>query len=102
MRVAVFGLGYVGCVTAACLSRAGHAVIGVDVNERKVELVGAGRSPVVEPGVEELISAGVARGTLRATTDGRRAVRESDVSVICVGTPSNGNGSLDLRYIDQK
>jgi GDP-mannose 6-dehydrogenase len=100
MKVAVFGLGYVGCVTAACLSRAGHHVIGVDVNQQKVDLVEAGQSPVVEPGVEELISAGIAQSTLRATVDGRLAVRESDVSIICVGTPSNGNGSLDLRYAE--
>jgi GDP-mannose 6-dehydrogenase len=100
MRIALFGLGYVGCVSAACLSREGHSVIGVDVNSHKVDLVTAGRSPVMEPGLDELIGEAVALGRLQATTDGSLAVQHSDVSVICVGTPSNGNGSLHLRYIE--
>ncbi|HEY3108104.1 MAG TPA: nucleotide sugar dehydrogenase [Chloroflexota bacterium] len=100
MRVAVLGLGYVGCVSAAGLSREGHAVIGVDVNPAKVELVGAGRSPIVEPGVDELLGEAARLGRLEATSDGRLAVQRSEVSLICVGTPSNGNGGLQLRYVE--
>lgn len=100
MRISVFGLGYVGCVSAACLARGGHRVTGVDVNPYKVDLVGAGRSPIIEAGLDELVGAGVRSGALRASLDGQAAVHDSDISVICVGTPSNGNGSLDLRYIE--
>lgn len=99
MRVSIFGLGYVGCVSAACLARDGHEVIGVDVNPQKVELVNLGQSPVVEPGLNELIAEAVRSGKLRATLDSRIAVQSSDVSLICVGTPSNGNGSLKLDYV---
>jgi GDP-mannose 6-dehydrogenase len=100
MRVAVLGLGYVGCVSAACLGRDGHSVIGVDVSPAKVELVGAGRSPVVEPGLDEAIGEAGRLGRLAATLDGRLAVRRSEVSLICVGTPSNGNGGLHLQYVE--
>ena len=99
MRVSIFGLGYVGCVSAACLSEAGHEVIGVDSNPLKVEVINGGRSPIVEPGVEDLIAAAVKDQRLRATTDVASAVAESDLSLVCVGTPSNHNGSLDLRHI---
>ncbi|MDP8924337.1 MAG: nucleotide sugar dehydrogenase [Chloroflexota bacterium] len=100
MKIAVFGLGYVGAVSAVCLAREGHDVIGVDVNPRKVELVEAGLSPVVETGLDELLAEVVRAGRLRATGDGRAAVRVSDVSVICVGTPSNGNGNLHVGYLE--
>jgi GDP-mannose 6-dehydrogenase len=100
VNIAVFGLGYVGCLSAACLSREGHSVVGVDVNPRKVELVRAGRSPVLEPGLDELIGEVVRQLRLDATTDAARAVQQSEVSVICVGTPSNGNGSLHLHYVE--
>jgi GDP-mannose 6-dehydrogenase len=100
VRVSVFGLGYVGCVTAACLARDGHTVIGVDVNPYKVELVGSGRSPVEEPGLDSLIREGVNKGHLRASLDSQSAVHESDISLICVGTPSNGNGSLNLQHVE--
>lgn len=100
MKVSVFGLGYVGSVSAACLARDGHAVIGVDINPQKVEAVNAGRSPVVEPGLEELIGAGVRSGKLRATREERQAVHQTDLSLICVGTPSRPNGSLDLTYVE--
>ena len=96
--MAVFGLGYVGCVSAACLARDGHIVIGVDVSPQKVDAVAAGRSPVIEPGLDELIRAMVHAGRFRATSDARMAVHESEVSLICVGTPSNGNGSLNLHF----
>ncbi|HLL74678.1 MAG TPA: UDP-glucose/GDP-mannose dehydrogenase family protein [Pyrinomonadaceae bacterium] len=99
MKLSVFGLGYVGCVSAACFAREGHEVVGVDVNPTKVEIVNAGRSPIVEAGVGELIGEMVAAGRLRATTDTGDAVRHTDVSLVCVGTPSNANGSLDLRYV---
>src|SRR5262245_21112565 len=99
MRLSVFGLGYVGCVSAACFSGVGREVIGVDSNPVKVEVINRGRSPIVEPGVEELIATAVSNQRLRATTDVSSAIVESDISMVCVGTPSNHNGSLDLRYI---
>lgn len=99
MRISIFGLGYVGCVSAACFAARGHEVIGVDVNELKVELINQGRSPVVEPGLSELIGEAVKIKRLRATNDAVAAVNESDISLVCVGTPSNHNGSLDLSYI---
>jgi len=100
MKISVFGLGYVGCVSAACLANDGHQVVGVDVNPQKVETVGAGRSPIVEPGLDELVAEGVRSGRLVTTTSARDAVAASDVSLICVGTPSNGNGSLNLKYVE--
>jgi GDP-mannose 6-dehydrogenase len=99
MDIAIFGLGYVGAVSAACLARAGHAVIGVDSNAVKAELINAGKSPVVEKGVDEMIASVVAEGRLRATTDHRAAIRESELAIVCVGTPSRGNGDLDLTYV---
>ncbi|MGH8064838.1 MAG: nucleotide sugar dehydrogenase [Candidatus Entotheonellia bacterium] len=99
MKISVFGLGYVGCVTTACLANAGHEVQGVDINPDKVEMLNAGRSPIVEKGLEELILEGRRRGSLHATTDALEAVLASDLSLVCVGTPSNGNGSLDLRGV---
>jgi GDP-mannose 6-dehydrogenase len=99
MRLSIFGLGYVGCVSAACFAREGHEVVGCDVNATKVEIVNSGKSPIVESGVGELIGEMVAAGRLRATTDSAEAVAASDVSLVCVGTPSNANGSLDLTYV---
>src|SRR5438128_2806608 len=99
MKISVFGLGYVGCVSAACLARDGHEVTGVDVNPLKVEIINGGRSPIVEPGIQELIAAAVKEDLLRATTDASEAVAGSDLSLMCVGTPGNHNGSLDLGYI---
>lgn len=100
MKVSVFGLGYVGCVTAACLARDGHEVIGVDVSPDKVATIAAGKSPIIEPGLDGLLHGVVRLGQLRATVDAQRAVKESDISLICVGTPSNPNGSLNTRYIE--
>ena len=101
MKVSVFGLGYVGCVSAASFAGDGHDVVGVDVNADKVAAVNAGRSPIVEPGLDELLARGVAEGRLRATTDTAEAVRDSEVSLLCVGTPSRKNGSLDLTYLER-
>lgn len=99
-HVSVFGLGYVGAVTAACLANRGCEVIGVDVNSRKVQTFEAGRAPVMEPGLEELVCKGREAGTLRATSDTVQAVNETDISFICVGTPSMHNGRLDLNSVE--
>jgi len=101
MRVSVLGLGYVGCVSAASLADAEHQVIGVDVNEEKVAAVNAGRSPIVEPGLDEVLKRAVDAGRLRATTNTAEAIAESDVTLVCVGTPSRRNGSLDLTYLER-
>jgi GDP-mannose 6-dehydrogenase len=97
MNVTVFGLGYVGCVTAACFARDGHRVIGVDVNADKVALVNDGTSPIIEPGIGELVEAVVRSGALTATTSVDEGLRESDVALICVGTADAGNGHPDLE-----
>ncbi|WP_088289178.1 nucleotide sugar dehydrogenase [Kineosporia sp. A_224] len=101
MKVAVFGLGYVGTVTAAGLASVGHDVVGVDVDPVKVDLVTAARSPVVEPGILDLLADAVAAGRLRATTQPQVALDGADVSLICVGTPSSPQGSTDLTYLDR-
>jgi GDP-mannose 6-dehydrogenase len=98
-RVSVFGMGYVGCVTAACLAKASHEVVGVDVNEEKVELLLAGRSPIVEPGLGELLAQVVASRRLRATTSTEEAVGQTDLALLCVGTPSRPNGALDVDAV---
>ena len=101
MRVSVFGLGYVGCVTAACLAKTGHEVIGVDVNPDKVSLLNDASPPVVEPGLGELLREVVGEGRLCATTDPKEAVERSDVALICVGTPGRANGQLDAEAIER-
>jgi GDP-mannose 6-dehydrogenase len=100
MKISIFGLGYVGCVTAACLAKDNHKVIGVDVNPMKVDLLRSGRSPVVEPGLDEIICEVVQNGRLQVSVDSEAAVHQSDVSLICVGTPSNENGSLKVDYVE--
>src|SRR5262249_2821724 len=97
--VSLYGLGYVGCVTAACLAKRGHEVWGVDVNADKVGMINAGKSPIIEKGLEDIIRETNRSGRFRATTDANEAVLGSDVSLVCVGTPSNGNGSLDLKAV---
>lgn len=99
LRVAVLGLGYVGTVTAAGLASQGHHVIGVDVDERKVDMIRNGRSPLVEPGVDDLIADAVAAGRLEATCDTGEALSWADMTLLCVGTPSRGHGETDLTYV---
>jgi GDP-mannose 6-dehydrogenase len=99
MKVAVFGLGYVGTVTAACLASRGHDVWGVDVDAAKVGEVRAGRSPVAEPGLETLIAEAVAGGTLHAATSCQEALDRAEVSLVCVGTPSAAGGATELSYV---
>jgi GDP-mannose 6-dehydrogenase len=100
MKIAVFGLGYVGCVSAACLADLGHDVVGVDVNQDKLTMVREGRSPIVEPGLDALLATAVSSGRLTVTDDAVRAVGEADLSMVCVGTPSRPNGDLDTSYIE--
>ena len=102
MRISVFGLGYVGAVSAACLASEGHDVVGVDVSQTKVDLINAGKSPIIEEGIGELTAKVVANGNLRATTAVREAIFASNISLVCVGTPSNDNGSLKLDYAERK
>jgi GDP-mannose 6-dehydrogenase len=101
MKLSIFGLGYVGCVSAACFAKEGHDVWGVDVNPTKVEIVNRGESPIVESGISELVKEMVSSNSLRATTNTQEAINQSDLSLICVGTPSNANGSLDLSYVER-
>src|SRR6478609_7824482 len=101
MKVSVFGLGYVGSVSAASFAADGHTVVGVDVNADKVASLNEGRSPIVEKGLDELIKDNTANGRLRATTSTADAIRETEISLICVGTPSRKNGSLDLTYLER-
>ncbi|UDL04658.1 nucleotide sugar dehydrogenase [Marinobacter sp. CA1] len=99
MMISILGLGYVGAVCAACLSKRGHTVVGVDVAQTKIDIINQGRSPIVEPGLETLIQEGVRNHRITATTNVRQAVLESDLSMICVGTPSKANGDLDLTFV---
>jgi len=100
-RVAVFGMGYVGCVTAACLTRDGNRVVGVDIDRDKVAALGAGRTPVSEPGLAELVAPAVADGMLTATTDVAEAVRQTEIGLIAVGTPSARDGSVCIRALER-
>lgn len=101
MKIAVFGLGYVGIVSAACLARDGHVVIGVDPQPTKVDLVNGGKPPIIEKGVAELIADAVENGRLRATTSPAEAVKAADLSLVCVGTPSRKNGSLETGAVER-
>src|SRR5688572_15183334 len=99
MKISILGLGYVGAVSAGCLAHEGHEVFGVDPQQAKVDLINEGRSPIVEKDLGDMIDRQVGEGRLRATTDVYEAVRFSDLSIICVGTPSLGNGHIDLRFV---
>jgi len=101
VRISVFGLGYVGSVSAGCLASLGHDVIGVDTNPIKVNMINSGQSPVIEAGLDELISKGVKAGRVRADTRATEAIAASDVSLVCVGTPSDHNGSLNLAFVER-
>ena len=100
MSVSIFGLGYVGSVSAACFASMGHKVIGVDVSAAKVEMLDSGRTPIIEARMAELVAEANKAGLLRATVDATDAVLNSDVSFVCVGTPSLKNGKLDLSHIE--
>jgi len=99
MQISIFGLGYVGCVTAACLAKAGHDVIGVDTNSEKVDMINSGIPPLMEPGLEALLKEVVSSKKLRATTSALDAARETDMCLISVGTPSSKNGQLDVSAL---
>jgi len=99
LRISVFGLGYVGTVSAGCLANDEHEVVGVDPVQAKVDLINKGQSPIIEADIGEIIATTVKSGCLRAITDPAKAIRETDLSFVCVGTPSQPNGNLDLRYI---
>ena len=99
MKISIFGLGYVGAVSLACLARDGHHVIGVDIDPAKLELITAGKTPVVEEGMVDLMAKAAASGRVSVTTDAQQAVLDSELSLVCVGTPSAANGSQDQSAI---
>lgn len=99
MKISVFGLGYVGTVSAGCFANSGHEVIGIDPVRTKVDLVNSGKSPIIEAEIGEMIGSCVRAGRLRASDDPTEVIRQTEVSFVCVGTPSLTNGNLDLRYI---
>src|SRR5512145_1928247 len=99
MKISIFGIGYVGCVSAACFARAGHEVIGVDANPTKVEIINTRATPTAEPAIRHATPDVVKEGKLSATTDTAHAVKSTDISLVCVGTPSKPNGSLDLGHV---
>ena len=101
MKISIFGLGYVGAVTAGCLASLGHSIIGVDVSAQKVETLDGGESPIIEPGLAELLKEAKRTNRLRATVNAEEAVLGSDLSLVCVGTPSAISGALDLKYVRQ-
>ena len=99
LDIAILGLGYVGTTTAACLVKDGHRVLGIDINPEKIRAIGEGRSPVVEPGVEELLQEGVRKGLVRSDNSIDAYLYELDLVIICVGTPSRADGKLDLTHL---
>ncbi len=101
MRISIFGLGYVGCVSAGCFAKNGHTVVGVDVAPAKREILMQGRSPVIEKDLDEIIAEGIANGRLSAVASAAEAIATTDISLICVGTPSNPNSSLNLEYVQR-
>jgi GDP-mannose 6-dehydrogenase len=101
MKISIFGLGYVGSVSAACMAALGHEVVGVDINPDKVAIINAGASPAIEKDMDALVRSGAQAGRLKATVCAVDAVLETDLSFVCVGTPSADNGSLDLKYVER-
>lgn len=101
MKIAVFGLGYVGSTTLACLAELGHEVIGTDTNQSKVDLINAGQSPMVEPGLPVLLRGHRATGRIRATTDAREAFKDAEICLLCVGTPPAADGFVDQRVLEK-
>lgn len=101
MRITIFGLGYVGTVSAGCLAAGGHEIVGVDPVQTKVDLINSGQSPIIEADIGDMIASAVADGRLRATTDTDQAIEETELSFVCVGTPSQKNGNLDLHYVQR-
>lgn len=99
MNISIFGLGYVGTVMAACLSKYGHNITGIEINRKKVELINNGQSPIIEPGINNILKEASKKRKLSATPDATDAIKKTDLSFICVGTPSNKNGSLNLDYV---
>ncbi len=99
MNISIFGLGYVGAVTAGCLARQGHGIVGVDVQPQKVESFNAGIAPIIEPGLEELLKTAKSKGRLRATQSCAEAIAETDISIVCVGTPSGVGGAPELSFV---
>jgi GDP-mannose 6-dehydrogenase len=99
MKICVLGLGYVGAVSSGCLAQEGHEVIGVDVEPKKVDLIKAGKSPIIEKDIDQIIGRQVEIGRLSATTDVATAVQQTDLSLVCVGTPSRANGDIELKYV---
>ena len=101
MKISIFGMGYVGCVSAACFADLGHQVLAVEPNPTKVQMLNAGRSPIIEASLDELIAKSVSNGRLRASSDWAAAVKESELAIVCVGTPSQDNGDIDLSSVSR-
>lgn len=101
MKIAVLGLGYVGCTAVACIASQGHQVVGIDVNTKKVDMIAAGRSPIREPGIDELLASAHAEGRLSAVTEIGNEIDDADIAIVCVGTPSGTDGAHNMSYIVQ-
>lgn len=99
MKIAIFGLGYVGAVTGACLAKEGHLVIGVDINKRKVDAINKGRSPIIEKGLNEIVSSAVKNKLFSASISAKEAVLKTDIGMVCVGTPSAESGAIDIEHL---
>lgn len=101
MRISIFGMGYVGCVSAGCFAELGHDIVAVEPNPTKVSMINAGKSPIIEERMDQLISSVVAAGRLKASSDWSNAIQETELAIVCVGTPSLANGNIDLRHVSR-
>src|SRR5438034_8654682 len=99
MKISVFGLGYVGSVTAGCLAEMGHTIVGVESNPTKLDMLNRGQSPIIEAGLQELLKEFVASGQISVTSDWAAAVAQTELAIVCVGTPSLANGNIDLSRV---